>query len=553
MKHKKLLAILLSLAIMVTFMPMMAFAATTTGSWSSDGSSYTVTDGTNTKTLTNVQKVWNNGEIEVTLDSTGLDPQTFTELDTYAYNNAGTFSYYDLSNAFISNAAKNGYTTVAYETFMNGATYNKETGVLTGGIEKVWLKQPAYTKDYTAATAATVELNDARVATTITVGGFTEDSYEEQPITLTANVVPAGSGSTTANVNLVGTVPQANLTVQGKKGAAAQMTFEIDSLTKPYGTLNVASGTGTAQYNGETHKVVNSTVKGYSVAYQTQDAKTKAWSDVEFVEFKDKGTYTYRYQVYKSTEKPGNTWAYVTITVTAAANYHYTFEKTVFSESASASANYPQVPKDANPADYVITTGVADADVDEALAVFTDLYDVKTVPFKGNENLVTWTLSQKNLTSAEKEAIYKAHKTFFDNYGFNADVDVRLHNASGQSRTTISTAVELKADAPVVVADKDDDITFSGVTTKAFKAKKKTKKLAKTKSFQIEAVADSGNEIKFSATTPDSKIKVSADGKVTVKKGLKKGTYKFTVKAKTAAGNGYKAAKETNVYVIKIK
>ena len=42
-------------------------------------------------------------------------------------------------------------------------------------------------------------------------------------------------------------------------------------------------------------------------------------------------------------------------------------------------------------------------------------------------------------------------------------------------------------------------------------------------------------------------------GKITVKKGLKKGTYKVTVKAKTAAGNGYKAAKESKTYTIKVK
>jgi hypothetical protein len=435
----------------------------------------------------------------------------------------------------------------------NGAAYNKDTGVLTGGIEKVWLKQPTYTKGYTAATAATpVELNDAKVTTTITLGGFTVDSYEDQQVTLTANVVPAGSGSSTAQVNLVGTVPQANLTVQGKKGAPNQMTFAIDSLTKPYGSFDKATGIGTATYNGVTHTIVNSDVKGYSVAYQTQNATTKAWSDVEAVEFKDKGSYTFRYQVYKSTDKVGSNWTYATVTVGAAANYHYTFEKTVFSNAASSSVNYPVVPKDANPADYVVTTKVFDADSEEAIAVFAELFDVKTAPFKGDANLVTWTLSPKTLTTTEKAAIYKAHKKFFDNYGYGDDVAVTLVNKDGRvvANNTLSTSVELKADATV---EKDDDITFSGVTTKSFKAKKKTKKLAKTKSFQIAAVADSGNEITFSATTPDSKISVSKTGKVTVKKGLKKGTYKFTVKAKTAAGNGYKAAKESLTYTVKIK
>ena len=74
------------------------------------------------------------------------------------------------------------------------------------------------------------------------------------------------------------------------------------------------------------------------------------------------------------------------------------------------------------------------------------------------------------------------------------------------------------------------------------------------KTITVKATADSGNAITYVATkTAGGKITVSAAGKITVKKGLKKGTYKVIVKAKTAAGNGYKAASEKQTYVIKIK
>ena len=66
----------------------------------------------------------------------------------------------------------------------------------------------------------------------------------------------------------------------------------------------------------------------------------------------------------------------------------------------------------------------------------------------------------------------------------------------------------------------------------------------KAASFTISV---SGNKGKVSFKSNNKKIKVSKSGKVTVKKGIKKGTYKITVKA--AKKGGYLATKKT----VKIK
>ena len=85
---------------------------------------------------------------------------------------------------------------------------------------------------------------------------------------------------------------------------------------------------------------------------------------------------------------------------------------------------------------------------------------------------------------------------------------------------------------------------------KSIKPTKKTLKAGK--SFKLKA-KKTGGTVTFKKTKGDKKITVSKKGKVKVNKKLKAGTYKITVKAKTAAGNGYKAAKESKVYTIKIK
>lgn len=88
----------------------------------------------------------------------------------------------------------------------------------------------------------------------------------------------------------------------------------------------------------------------------------------------------------------------------------------------------------------------------------------------------------------------------------------------------------------------------SGKTVKA-KAKKKTV-IKASKAFSVTGAK---GKVTYTKVKGDKKISVASNGKVTVKKGLKKGkTYKVSVKIKAAGGNGYKAATKTVTLKVKI-
>jgi hypothetical protein len=81
---------------------------------------------------------------------------------------------------------------------------------------------------------------------------------------------------------------------------------------------------------------------------------------------------------------------------------------------------------------------------------------------------------------------------------------------------------------------------------------KKAKKLKKAKSFQLKATATTG-DVKFVKIGGTSKLKVSSTGKVTVKKGTKKGTYKIQVKAYVDGTANYASADQVQTIKVKIK
>ena len=88
----------------------------------------------------------------------------------------------------------------------------------------------------------------------------------------------------------------------------------------------------------------------------------------------------------------------------------------------------------------------------------------------------------------------------------------------------------------------------SGKTVKA-KAKKKTV-IKASKAFSVKGAK---GKVTYTKVKGDKKISIASNGKVTVKKGLKKGkTYKVSVKVKAAGGNGYKAKTQTVTLKVKI-
>ena len=93
-------------------------------------------------------------------------------------------------------------------------------------------------------------------------------------------------------------------------------------------------------------------------------------------------------------------------------------------------------------------------------------------------------------------------------------------------------------------------VTVKKVTVKFTILKKKTQTVAKKKVFIVK---NSKGTVSFKKTSGNKKITVSKAGKVTVKKGLKKGTYKVKVKVTAAGTTAYKAGSKTVTVKIVIK
>jgi hypothetical protein len=110
---------------------------------------------------------------------------------------------------------------------------------------------------------------------------------------------------------------------------------------------------------------------------------------------------------------------------------------------------------------------------------------------------------------------------------------------------------------------------YSGSITKTFKITKAAQKInvkttskqySKTKvkkasqTFSLGASASGKGKLSYKKTSGNSKITVNKKtGKVTVKKGTAKGTYKIKVQIKAAATSNYKAATVTKTITVKVK
>ena len=84
---------------------------------------------------------------------------------------------------------------------------------------------------------------------------------------------------------------------------------------------------------------------------------------------------------------------------------------------------------------------------------------------------------------------------------------------------------------------------------KTFKAKKLKKK---SQTFKLKATTSGDGKITYKKTKGNKKITISKTGKVTVKKGLKKSTYKVKVKITAAATSKCKKASVTKTITIKV-
>jgi hypothetical protein len=118
--------------------------------------------------------------------------------------------------------------------------------------------------------------------------------------------------------------------------------------------------------------------------------------------------------------------------------------------------------------------------------------------------------------------------------------------AAGTSTDVKNMAAELQKAVDGAQLKAANTMTASGKTITA--KKNATKTFKKSKAFKVKSAK---GKVTFAKKSGKAKIVVAKNGKVTVKKGLKKGTYKVKV-AVTAAGNGNYLPK-TKVVTLKVK
>jgi hypothetical protein len=552
-KQKSVVAILLAVMMIFTFMPTMAFAQSehhgdsTYVNWDKSAFSYVeVTDSASGETTTY-------RDIHYSADSYGL-------IKAEAYLNGQPVGYdayfYDLKGAKLYNngEVKGSWTHDEYTKLYT--TYKTNW--------KVLLAKPDYIATSAWNVTNAVDLADVTIKTkgepaeTTTAG-------EKKIIEVSFTRYYDADGTYEAPF-LVGAVPTAEITIQDGSAALSNKWY-VDTLDKA-GVAKLITDEGqhygVVKYDGVQH-TIKYDAGNFTVSYEKRNTERGTWETVDapvVKNVKDYGTYraVYKNKAGKNVYKPSSDGMVIgVIPDTNLANYN---AKAVFEFGKSNNKNRYEVTEEqaAKPEAFVqlIAKKYAESDAEELMKFFNDFYKITVVKGAANPNLQTWTIEEK-YTSAQKtgdeyKALYKSYETLLRNYYMWADTTPR-HDGF---KVMFGIGSRDSMDVTVVKADdintKADDITFSGVTTKSFKAKKKTKKLAKAKTFQVVAKADSGNVITFSATSSNGKVSIDETGVVTVKKNLKKGAkVKLVVKAKTAAGNGYKAASAEKTYIIKIK
>jgi hypothetical protein len=511
-KHKSVVAVLLAIMMIFTFMPTMAFAlpaAGTTESWNADYTAVTITTTATgeSKTYTNVKKTWdsNTGKVTASLD--------WTDYETHGPD--ATVDYYDF-NASAINVVGNW----EFDTF-NGAITDAEKKTLNITKFPLVLTKPSYVKDADVTGTGGKDAKVGFVSGTgnlvysVTYSDFDKTSYEAQSVTLTAVVVPGGEGSgAVVHTEFIGTVPQKTIAVAAQAGSFDQVKVDVDKITKD-STRTIAN----QSYDGSSHKLVNNEVPGFTVAYKLQNETTKVYEDVSEVTFQNVGTYHAAVVITntKTKEKLTEYKSFEVKAVTDDAVYFLLDAPDTLKEGTQYDAyDFVEVKTNEIYADKYDKAAVK-ANKDELMAFFKDAYEITSTPDKYDANYINLKVEEKvDFTDADAVKALKAkHEQLVKNFG--------LDNLTNYS--TYNTTVYFKPDL------RDYEIEFKNSATKKTYTTKKNS-LTKKKTFTVKATSSSNEPVMYKLVDAPEKIVINkTTGKITVKKGLKKGTYNFKVKA----------------------
>ncbi|MBQ0040965.1 MAG: hypothetical protein KBS56_02960 [Clostridiales bacterium] len=532
--RKKLFAILMSAMMMVTFMPAMAFAATsgefTVDSYAADYSTVTGhigTDTTDVVTVPATRTMNQYGQIEVLPDVSAYKGLTDNTKER-AY-------YYDLST--MSLTGDFAYSVFDKTDFDGLFTETGTLGQKYATLTSFNYKAPSY------VTNPTYHIEGRYLAgyeVTMNKPAYDETSYAEQkftavPLQIVKNSTPVDV-TDIWNADVIGTAPTKDFTVKARTATIAEAFLYVDK-AKDENEIDRNEIGGV--YDGAEHQIVMNTLPGVSVSFELLNAKTGKYEAVEKASFKNVGEYNFRATIVDSKKgKKQPTFKIVVeqakvnvgfvpaagLKVTTGIEYDpYDFIEVVGEHGTEGPAAKAEA-------------AAVKADNATLKAWFKEVYDVTATPVKYDSTHVDLAIVAKELTPAEEKAIATKYADLLKNF----DIDV-VTGTDAAAQLEVTNGANLHNEVEFV----------SAPTSKTYKAKK-LKKAAK--SFTVKAEALSGATVSYKLINANSKIKIDkASGKITLKKGLKKGTYKIKVKAWVNAGKGYAAADETQAIKIKVK
>ena len=541
-KAKKGLIITLFAAMMVfAFGATSAFAAEQTVDWAPDYSKVTVTvDGVATDYPT--VRTFITSDNYATYGAYSYDyGKVQAKLDASQVTGAPTVDpvyYFDLGAAVFAHSAG----TPVTATYAAPNLWSDVNGLIFSAPDYVANKTETK-KEYRPLDNSAYGLNtdkwQGEVKGIPDPDPYTADSTEDMNFTLSLKVTYDNSNTNVRSREFINKVPEKAVTVKGRAGQVSDALFYMDKVTtKAEGSKDVVS----AAYDGTQHTVVMNDVKGYTVKYSVYNTETGKWDETNPVTITDAGSLDVRAQLYDAKgEKAGNYFE-LKATVTGVNAPALGFDQDGNEVFWGDPVYWVLEGSTYDPADFVVVTPAADtkdavkANEAEWKALFNDFFTVEKETLKAYPGYEFLTIEKKTSKDIDDDA-FKALKTKYE--VLFANFNIKPTSVDGVTAVLDTNngkaAVLFKANI-----GKTDHIYFTEAPNVTYKAKKIKKA---SKSFTVAAVADSGNAVTFKISSPSKKITINSEtGKVTVKKGLKKGSYKVKVYAQTAGGNGYNPA-----------
>ena len=527
MKSKKILTILLSLAIMFTFMPAMAFAETTetTADWTWDPNMTVATSSAGVKV--DLVKTWTaEGYITVTADKTkwGDAPDVPARY------------YVDLAGAKLVDDAGNAL----------AASYNSGFDP-SAKVTKVLVKVPdGVTVPSTITDAQKTHLftfdelhtfnNGWSGSVEVTPNTYvaTKKVTEDQPITvsLKQDWTSTAKGTDTEGDGIIKNAPDtASVTVLAAAASADDAAFYFDMVDDTEGFKN---GDMTRAYDGAEHTIVMKNVKGYTPYYQVFNANG-VWEDTKEVKISKVLTAPMKVKVTVKDDATGKKYTEYNLNVNLNKVDAPTF---AFVKQFTTTVTYRiSENTELKGKDFIVVDApdasakAAKADEAKWLELFDDYYEITATPGKIDADQIELSFAPKKLSNAEKTALEEKYKELTANYQ-------KFDTQKTYTKTVTGQLVQ-------IVRSNDYEVTFTKASGKTIHVKK-AKKTKKAVKFSVAAEAANGATVKYVKKSGNAKISIdSATGEITVKKGLKKGTYKVKIKAyvpghqDVADGNGY--------------